>query len=559
MALQPSTFTGQDRLQPGARGQKFEANVPGYRNSGDNRINRTNNKLNTNAHDVPNIKYEFDRRLPVLFKYGFAFGYNQIVIPKGRLVAVDPNMDLVDFDMHHAHSTLTLANGGAPVKLRAVTDKYTDISTGAQGLVNDASLVAANTGVEWMPLRGFAKAYAGKSYRAFHDKDGDSNDICIGPEKQLTNAAYLVDENTGKIKKGTIITNDVRPGNVPTGVLQRNEYTRDDDAYNGIMPGAVLTDAMIEMPWFSHKDKAEGNPWGSAYGILKPGMLVKSDENGRFVPSPLSFESDLETMTMMEAELERQQVVGQVYAIDNSLIPEGSAKWAQWALSERMNFNEINPSVYAQNNRNGEDAINNSPYKSNGEYPGYPYDRNANEHDLHMISQRGSYDPRMQEQYIYDNGIPGLTDGKNVINAIKAPFKANTLRLFTSDEKTAGQKHDLDIYIRTLDVDVNSLCIATSEPVGTWDESTQKFTGTTKAEVGATFNGLTIKYVDELQGLLTLEVTDENALGEAPANATEIQREFPIWVIYKKRGQSGVPTFLDWDGVVGSVKILLTK
>ena len=555
MALQPNTFTGQDRLQSGARGQKFESNFPGYSNSGDNRINRTNNKLNTNAHDVPNIKYEFDRRLPVLFKYGFAFGYNQIVIPKGRLVAVDPNMDLVDFDMHHAHSTLTLANGGAPVRLREITDKYTDISTGAQGLVNDTSLVAANTGIEWMPIRGFAKTYAGKSYRAFHDKDTNSNDICVGPKKQLIDASYSIDENTGKIKKGTTITNDVRPGNVPIGILQRNEYTRDDDAYNGIMPGAVLTDAMIEMPWFSHKDKAEGNPWGSAYGILKPGMLVKSDENGRFVPSPLSFESDLETMTMMEAELERQQVVGQVYAIDNSLIPEGSAKWAQWALSERMNFNEINPSIYPQNNRTGEDAINNSPYKSNGEYPGYPYDRNASNHDLHMISQRSAYDLRMQEKYIYDNGIPGLTDGKNAVNIAKDPFKAYSVKKLTAEQIAAGEKHDLDIYIRTLDVDINNLCIATSKPDGTWDESTKKFTDTIKAELGATLDGLTIKYVDELQGLLTLEVTDEAALATAMGG----QEELPIWIVYKKRGKAGVPTFLDWDGVVGSVKILLTK
>ena len=75
MALQPNSFTGKERLQPGARGETFQANLPGYRD-GEDRINRTNNKLNVNAHDVPNIKYMLDSRLPVLFKYGFAFGYN---------------------------------------------------------------------------------------------------------------------------------------------------------------------------------------------------------------------------------------------------------------------------------------------------------------------------------------------------------------------------------------------------------------------------------------------------------------------------------------------------
>lgn len=28
---------------------------------------------------------------------------------------------------------------------------------------------------------------------------------------------------------------------------------------------------------------------------------------------------------------------------------------------------------------------------------------------------------------------------------------------------------------------------------------------------------------------------------------------------YKKRGMSGVPTYLDWDGIAGSVKVLFTK
>ena len=76
MALQPNDYTTNERLQPGARGEVFQANLPGYRDDAD-RINRTNNFLNTSEHDVPNIKYLFDYRLPTLFKYGFAHGFNQ--------------------------------------------------------------------------------------------------------------------------------------------------------------------------------------------------------------------------------------------------------------------------------------------------------------------------------------------------------------------------------------------------------------------------------------------------------------------------------------------------
>ena len=91
MALYPNSFNGQFKLQPGARGEKFKADLPGYRGNED-RINRSNIRLNTNEHDSPNIKYMFDDRLPVLFRYGYAYGYNQMVIPKGRLVAVQGNL-----------------------------------------------------------------------------------------------------------------------------------------------------------------------------------------------------------------------------------------------------------------------------------------------------------------------------------------------------------------------------------------------------------------------------------------------------------------------------------
>ncbi|MDY6151921.1 MAG: hypothetical protein SPI06_00785, partial [Terrisporobacter sp.] len=135
MALYPNKFVGQDILQPGARGEKFKADIPGYRGNED-RINRTNMRLNHNEHDTPNIKYMFDDRLPVLFRYGWSYGFNQMVIPKGRIVAVDPYMDLVDFDMQKKHNTLTLANGGVPVRPRTTSDLYKNYSGEAKKMVS---------------------------------------------------------------------------------------------------------------------------------------------------------------------------------------------------------------------------------------------------------------------------------------------------------------------------------------------------------------------------------------------------------------------------------------
>ena len=311
MALQPTRFVGKERLQPGARGEIFQANLPGYRDGAD-RVNRTNTKINVNDHDVPNIKYLLDDRLPVLFKYGYAFGYNQIVVPKGRIMAVDPNTSQLDFDTQKYYNVITLANGGKNVVL---------------------------DGKKWVEEPGAVTV-------------DPNNGLAIGPDPDKV----------------------YRVANVPVGVLERNEYTRDLDAHNGMIVGPILTDKMIELPWFLVKDAAEGNPWGSAYGDFKPGDLVKSDENGRFIKSPLSDQAALATMDIATYEAERQQVMGQIYETSKDLVPAGAAKYAQWAIEDILNFEGYNPDLYRQTNRRGEDNINNSPYDPTGNYPGYPYD-----------------------------------------------------------------------------------------------------------------------------------------------------------------------------------------
>ena len=549
MALYPNSFYGQFKLQPGARGEKFKTSQPGYRNDED-RINRSNIRLNTNEHDTPNIKYMFDSRLPVLFRYGYAYGFNQMVIPKGRIVAADKYKDTVDFDMQKAHSTLTLANGGAPVRLRTSTDKYKDYSQATDKLVSKEAQNkdVANVGIEWAPIIGMSDSYTNYSYRPFKDKL---------PSKQLADANYEIDSEKGIVVSKTDKTPaNVIPGNIPLGIIIRNEYTRDDDAFNGMTPGAVNTNCMVELPWFAYKDKAEGNPWGSAYGGLFPGALVKSDENGRFVVSPLSFEQELENMPVKEYELERQQVVGQVYAVSTEMLPEGAAKWATWALSDRLNFEEFNPEEYPRNGRRGEDAVSNSPFKSEGKYPGYPYEQTYGAHDLHMMGGfRTNYDQRMNHEYQYENlGIPGLTDGYNAVKRPYGPIQVGSIRL------VKGATDSYELYFRCPEVNIEEMQIA----IGIKDDT--KFVALTEGGKVAIYKDATtkvdaavdVKYSNELQGLFTIKVDATKSLDSLfPANTNEV--DVPVYVKFTKRGLAGVPTFMDWDGCVGSVKVLLQK
>lgn len=538
MAIFPYGQQGKDTLQPGARGETFQSDLPGYRGHED-RINRSNMNLSTSEHDVPNIKWELDRRLPVLFRYGYAIGYNQLVMPKGRIVAIDPHMNQLDFDMKKSYNVLTLANGGSVVKLKADNKTWEPVS---------GQYVAASAGGENVYM---------------------SNSI------DITALNVATDPNTGKVTVGGAVTNDYRTANRPVGIIQRNEYTRDDDAFNGMQPGAVLTDAMIELPLFALKDKAEVNPWGSIYGNILPGDLLKSDENGRFVVSPLSRPELLATLSAGQIEVERQQVVGQVYQVQRDLLPAGAAKYAQWALSDRMNFDQFNPFMWRGNNRRHEDINEISPYNLDGggavsgtkqyqgEDPlnvhGYGFDNTMSNHDLHMLASTArKSDLRFGLEHQLENGIPGLTDGYNAVtrkygtecvgDIKKAINEAAYTDMYFKMSEVNVEKGTVEIAISTKTKD--QLVDADFTPVHMAGQGIKPFIGSAFAAT----EEVKVKYLEELQGFFVIEIADKAAF-----HAETVTEPLNIYVRFNKRGLAGVPTFMDWDGCMGFASVLLQK
>ena len=554
MAIHPNdSFYTKDILQPGAHGEQFVANLPGYR-SDEVRVNRTNNRLSMTDHDVPSIKYDFDDRMPVLFRYGFPYGFNQIVVPKGRIVAVDPNMSTVDFETKVPHNVLTLANGGVPVRLRKEDDKYKAVVNHATDTNKSLDLVSnegdaqtvANVGKDWCPLIGMDAAYTEKYFRPFASKTA---------KKQLEDEGYQVNVTTGRVEKDGVVANDVRVGNIPVGMIERNEYTRDLDAYNGMMPGPIRTDALVEMPWFAYKDKAENNLWGSIYGLLLPGDLVKSDENGRLTGSPLNDMDLVASMKPEEIEAERRQVVGEVYATSKALLPEGSAKWATWALADRLNYEEFNPTVYRDTNRRNEDSINNSPHNSTGEYPGYPFDQAFNDSNLHMLGanlRNGNYDPRMDAEWQYSElGIPGLTDGYNAVVSEMPEMKAGEIHKHEEGVDYVEEYFRLNHVNVVADTMQIKLVGADGTTLADWTNCTE---GVTLLD-----GALKVSFCDALMGIVKIEVVKAEDGTYKFDSTAETSLPVSVHFKYSKRGLAGVPTWMDWDGCVGSVHVLLTK
>lgn len=550
MAKYPDTFETQFRPSPGMHGEQFSVSYPGYR-AGDMRINRTNNRLNVTPHDALSQKYLLDTRLKPLFRYGFAVGYNYMTVTKGRIVAPDPYRNAVDWTSDKMFNTLTLANGGVPVKVR--TDKDTYPSAGGAVSVAAQGMKALLTGLEWAPVVGIDKAY----------ESGYFNALDTTASAQMEAANLTVDSDkesptSGNLKLDGVATVDYRPANKPIGMIERNEYTRfEKDSMDGMQPGPIITDAIVELPYFAFKDKAESNPWGSVYGTLMAGDLVKSDENGRIVASPLNVDTLLEKMSAAQIERERQQVIGRVISVNHDMVPEGGYKWATWALADRLKYEGFAPDLWAQTNRPGEDTVASSVYQSTGRYPGYPYDHAYTEHDLHMLgngARQDHFDKFIDQKWEYDNlGIPGLTDG---FNAVEREFvNENACRL----RKRATENdayYNVNVKINPHgNINPTETQVQLLKVNKTTGEATTLVDYTSIAERVTTALGdaFQVTYFNAVTSMITLSVANATEADTIFGDEFEVQ----VNVKYKKRGEAGIPTFMDWDGCVGSVKVLL--
>ena len=66
-------------------------------------------------------------------------------------------------------------------------------------------------------------------------------------------------------------------------------------------------------------------------------------------------------------------------------------------------------------------------------------------------------------------------------------------------------------------------------------------------------NAFAVTYFNAIQSMVTISVINETEADKVFGDEFEVKVNFK----YKKRGEAGIPTYMDWEGCVGSVKVLL--
>ncbi len=232
------------------------------------------------------------------------------------------------------------------------------------------------------------------------DDDGRFDDFDADvPYNALTLANGGVDVN----EVGRDGEEYTRSANKPIGVAYANLYEEFIDGFNGMQP-TIENEIYIELPYIPNKEDAEEIHWGAFYDQditrpVKAGDYVMSDENGFVIKADfeeirgrIELASDLDELkaALKEESRLREQVIGQVWAVETNLPPQGWLKWPGWA-SEQVSEDEW---------RNATGATHADIGAQDG-FPGYPYERTYR-----------NVDPR--DGKYYPQGIPGLTNGANI-------------------------------------------------------------------------------------------------------------------------------------------------
>ncbi|MEB2276917.1 hypothetical protein LAV82_23135 [Bacillus sp. ILBB4] len=218
-----------------------------------------------------------------------------------------------------------------------------------------------------------------------------------------------------------------RTANKPIGVAYANLFEEFVDGFNGMQP-TIENEIYIELPYIPAKADAEEIHWGAFYdeNIARPvkaGDFVMSDENGyvikadfEAVRAEIENAADLAALkvALQKESIMREQVFGQVWAVETNMAPQGWLKWVGWSKEDS-----------AEDQWRTQSGATHADIGAQDGFPGYPYERSYRNVDK-------------RDNKYYPQGIPGLTNGAN----IEVPFEDEVI-----GQVQAGQSGRHDFYL----------------------------------------------------------------------------------------------------------------
>lgn len=325
----------------------------------DDEYKRTNTQLVKDGGEAPTGKKLVDNRLPKLFKYQFGGQNGYVVIPKGRIVAIDPNVQREAFIDHKLYNMVTLANGGQDVE-----------EPNGDPQADGNYTRAANIPV------GVAKQ------NVYQDLDDSFKGTRPGfvTRANVNVPLFLTKEDAEEMEWGSAYGNDIKPG----------DFVKSDE--NGRF-----------VKWEEHKSRTQtfsGDGSQTTFQVdfaIWPGSTIEVQDtdaessipvNNKTYPTgeieldsaPNDADDNVEISFKSVKGDDSRQKIGQVIRKDTNLIPAG---WLKWASPEG----------------DYDDVSGFSPEAIDED--GYPY------YDSYM-------DPLANDPY-RPTGIPGLSDGSNYV------------------------------------------------------------------------------------------------------------------------------------------------
>lgn len=193
----------------------------------------------------------------------------------------------------------------------------------------------------------------------------------------------------------------VRTANKPIGVAYANLYEEFVDGFNGMQP-TIENEIYIELPYMTNKSDAYDIHWGAFIDesmSVKAGDFVMSDDNGYVVKADFeAVRAEIENavdlaalkLALQKESVMREQVIGQIWAVETNMPPQGWLKWVGWSAEQTSEDDWRNRTGATHADIGAQDG-----------FPGYPYERSYRNVD----KRDGKY---------YPQGIPGLTNGANI-------------------------------------------------------------------------------------------------------------------------------------------------